>query len=158
MTSKSKLNFGRVNKMTLDRIRDLRKVLAFIKANQGVTKEVIHACHPWSESKCSKILLNLITCGLVRISGSTQGRVPRKQYSVTDYTEEDLNRELPPDLEITHTSGRPEDVYKALLKEQSTVTDWVSAGSVKRDPLIVYLMGSGLAPSLTFHRRQHASS
>jgi hypothetical protein len=152
MTSESKLKLGRINKATLARIRDLRKVLAFIKENPGVTKEDIHSVHKWSPSKCSKIVLNLMTCELVRVSGTTKGKDARKKYSVTAYTEADLNRELPLDLEISHTSGRPE-----TPKSAEPVKEWEPC-NVRRDPLVAYLMGSGIAPSVIFHRSQHASS
>lgn len=155
MNSKSKLNLGRVNAATLARIKDLRSALEFFKLNPKATIYDLNDRHPeWSASKCSKVVRSLVTCELIRMAGQTGGRTsPRATYSPTIHTQEDIDRELPIDLELSRTSGRKEDEPHPPVK---FVTDW-ERGKVRRDPLTTYLMGSGIAPSLTFKQRSALS-
>lgn len=151
MTSNSKLNFGRVNTATLARIHDLRTSLGFFKLNPNSTVYDLHANHPeWSASKCTKMVRNLVTCELVHVAGQSKGSTsPRTTYRVTIHTQADIDRELPVDMELSRTSGRKEDEPKQQAK---FVKEW-EPGEAKRDPLTTYLMGSGVAPSLTFKQR-----
>lgn len=153
MTTKSKLNFGRVNAATLARIHDLRTALGFFKLNPNSTVYDLHDNHPeWSASKCTKMSRNLVTCGLIRVSGQTKGSTsPRNAYSATVHTQADIDRELPIDIELSRTSGRSEEKET----NHKVVTKWEHT-DIRRDPLTAALMGSGLAPSLTFDQRYAA--
>lgn len=151
MKSKSKLNIGRVNKATLERIRDLREALIFLEANPNSTKGDVEAKFRWSASKCSKVVLSLVKCGLAKVSGTTPGKAPSKLYSALPHTEEDLARELPIDIPMSKTSGRSDDAKP----QPKIVSEW-KPGEATRDPLTAALMGSGVAPSLTFDQRYAA--
>lgn len=151
--SKSKLKFGRVNKSTLARIYDLREVLVFLEAHPNSTKVDVEEKFKWSNSKCSKIVQDLVTCGLAKNVGTTKGKTSSsKLYSAVPHTEEDLDRELPLSLELSKSSGRPE--VPSLARR---VIIW-GPGQAKRDLLDTYLMGTGLAPSILFHRGQDGTA
>jgi len=134
---------------TRQRNVDYRAILDYVRKNPNVTASAVVQAFPHlSVAKVEKAMTVLQRMNFLYVSRKekSHGVSYRHYYSVADYSEEYLDQELP--LE------RPKDYIRSYkVKPKSYVVS-----NVARDPLDTYLMGSGEAPSLAFHRSQYVST
>lgn len=125
----------------LARNQRLHDLLAFAQSKVTVTSQDIFAQFGWSESRIRTALLDLVNLGFMEKDGESyfDGSTPKARYryrfKVLPYSKEQLHRDLP---------------VSAAMMSTSKVNS-----SVRRDPLDIYLMGHGIAPSILF-RNNHA--
>lgn len=150
-----------INKYSLKSMqlnRELRSLLLVLEKNPNSTVQAVANLMDWSRSKARNSIENLSQVDLVYVSDRKQ--TPLKSsihyYSVGVHTEDDLDEHLPivrPEGSLVTISARA-STGKVVKRDNS---HW-KAGKIQRDPLDLALMGTGVAPSLLFKRREYADA
>lgn len=130
-----------------------RDVLAFIKGRPSTTSFDVDEHFEFGKAKCDRIILTLRQKGFATELefGERRGAGLRKRYVQQFHTEDSLDRLLPLDRDTAARHGY--EMHGSPTAEQLAELK-IARTSIRRDPLAIYLMGVGEAPSLRF-RREH---
>lgn len=138
--------------------RELRALLVYLTANPNKSLQTLSNQMQWSHAKTRNSMENLVQVDLAYVSEKKETifKSNTHYFSAAEYSEYDLDALLP----IVRPEGGSVQVSALSdkgvpVKRNNAV--WRSDG-VRRDPLTRALMGTGVAPSILFQRRENASS